>query len=153
MCPWPQDEEAVPDASATLERVANCIHEFSLNAVPWAKSSDVHSSNIPNGVVKRWLQTIEETEPLNNCEVGMAEEDAKTQKVREEPEPVYVPEEYFAESSARSSQVERESSSSDDNDLDDSLPEVRGTYSDDDLGGDGDDDDDEQSLSEDDKRR
>ncbi|KAI0906588.1 hypothetical protein F4823DRAFT_631309 [Ustulina deusta] len=145
LCPWPPDEEAVPDASATLEHIASCIHEFSLNAVSWAKSSDVHSSNTPNDVVQRWLQTIEEAETLNNCEVSMAEEDAETQKVREEPKPVYVPDEYFAESSTRSSQVERESSSSDDNDLDDSLPEVRETYSD--------DDDDEESLSEDDKQR
>ncbi|KAI1286604.1 hypothetical protein F5Y03DRAFT_389388 [Xylaria venustula] len=62
LCPWPQDENPEPDASTTLEHIANCIHEFSLHALPWTKSYGVQTSNPPSYAVQRWLQTPEETD-------------------------------------------------------------------------------------------
>ncbi|KAH7142809.1 hypothetical protein B0J13DRAFT_444739, partial [Dactylonectria estremocensis] len=58
LCSWPQDEGAAPDAAANLEHVGNCIHEFSLNALPWAESLDVKAADSPSPVrqkVQEWF--------------------------------------------------------------------------------------------------
>ncbi|KAI0401129.1 hypothetical protein F4802DRAFT_582036 [Xylaria palmicola] len=134
LCAWPRDEELVPDASATLEHIGNCIHEFSLNAFPWAISSlEGYSSNMPQSFIREiemWLQ-----------ETATTKEEPDIQKIQEviktfrfipvpleskELELAHVANEYFAESSEGSSQIELGSLS-----FDDDLPEVRGTYSDD----------------------
>lgn len=134
LCSWPQDEGAVPDAAANLEHVGNCIHEFSLNALPWAQYLDIGGAGSSNPdlrqKVEEWVERAKEsTKEANGVDI---------QKIRieefsvlpvpppEKQEWAYIPEEYFAESSKESSQVERGSLS-----WDSDLPEVRGTYSND----------------------
>ncbi|KAH6888445.1 hypothetical protein B0T10DRAFT_54808 [Thelonectria olida] len=147
LCPWPQDEEAVPDAAANLEHVGNCIHEFSLSALPWAESSDAEFATVrapASTKVQEWFdmtsEEIEDTEETEDDDIQKI--DIRTVDIqaidiklfgilpmpprRNKPENPYIPEEYFAESSRESSQVERGSRT-----VDSDLPEVRGTYSDD----------------------
>lgn len=131
LCPWPQDEEVIPDAAANLEHVGNCIHKFSLNALPWAESLAADASDLSNPALRRtveeWLENTEERDDIDIHKI-----DIKTFSFLSAPRPpkkqemAYNPEEYFAESSKESSEVEQGSLSSDSD-----LPEVRGTYSDD----------------------
>ncbi|KAL5084176.1 hypothetical protein Trisim1_012251 [Trichoderma cf. simile WF8] len=131
LCPWPQDEKETPDAVANLEHVGNCIHEFSLNALPWAESlvGDATDPSNPalGAKVEEWLKSTEEKESADIQKINI-----KTFVFfPTQPQPIkqewaYIPEEYFAESSRESSEVERGSLS-----LDSDVPEVRGTYSDD----------------------
>ncbi|KAG8674143.1 hypothetical protein FPOAC1_000106 [Fusarium poae] len=132
LCPWPRDEEVEPDAAANLEHIGNCIHEFSLRALPWAESLPSVDSVMVESVrkdVELWLDesTAEDTEVKDIRKVDITNfrffpsltkyiEDWNT----------YNPGEYFAESSKATSQVEGVSMS-----LDSELPEVRGTCSDD----------------------
>ncbi|KAH0532212.1 hypothetical protein TsFJ059_000935 [Trichoderma semiorbis] len=123
LCPWPQDEKETPDAVANLEHVGNCIHEFSLNALPWAESlvGDATDPSNPalRAKVEEWLKSSE------------GKEGADIQKINiktfiffpTQPLPIkrgwaYIPEEYFAESSKETSEVERGSLS-----LDSDVPE------------------------------
>lgn len=133
LCPWPQDEEAIPDAVANLEHVGNCIHEFSLYALPWAESCAVDATDQANpalrGKVEEWLKSTctEEEESVDIQKVNIKTFIFfPTQSLPIKQGCAYIPEEYFAESSINSSQVERGTLS-----LDSDLPEARGTYSDD----------------------
>jgi len=131
LCPWPQDEEAIPDAAANLEHIGNCIHQFSLNALPWAEAPTAEATGPPDPAlwrkVQQWFERTGEREDMDIQKI-----DIKTFGFLPTPprpkkqESAYIPEEYFAESSKESSQVERGSMS-----LDSDMPEVRGTYSDD----------------------
>ncbi|PTB61122.1 hypothetical protein M431DRAFT_489892 [Trichoderma harzianum CBS 226.95] len=131
LCPWPQDEKETPDAVANLEHVGNCIHEFSLNALPWAESLVRDATDPPNPAlcakVEEWLKSTEEKESAHIQKINIKTfVFFPTQPLPIKQEWVYIPEEYFAESSKESSDVERGSLS-----LDSDVPEVRGTYSDD----------------------
>lgn len=53
LCPWPQNADAVPDATANLEHVGNCILEFSLNALPWADGLHVAGADLPNSDLRQ----------------------------------------------------------------------------------------------------
>lgn len=133
LCPWPQDEEAVPDAVANLEHVGICIHEFSLYALPWAESLAVdaidQSTPALRKKVEEWLKS---TCTKKKKSVDIDKIDIKTfiffptQPLPTKQECAYIREEYFAESSNESSQAERGTLS-----LDSDLPEARGTYSND----------------------
>ncbi|KAK1252735.1 hypothetical protein MKX08_003922 [Trichoderma sp. CBMAI-0020] len=133
LCPWPQDEEAMPDAIANLEHVGNCIHEFSLYALPWAESLAVDATDQSNPAlcekVEEWLKSTcteeEEGADIQNVNIKTFIF-FPTQPLLIKQERSYIPEEYFAESSNESSQVQRGTLS-----LDSDLPEARGTYSDD----------------------
>ncbi|KAL7939068.1 hypothetical protein V8C35DRAFT_285617 [Trichoderma chlorosporum] len=133
LCPWPQDEKETPDAIANLEHVGNCIHEFSLNALPWAESlvtciDAMDPLNLAlREKVEEWLKSTEEEEGADIQKINIKMFGFfQTQPLPIKQEWEYIPEEYFAESSKESSVGERESLS-----LDSDLPEVRGTYSDD----------------------
>lgn len=132
LCPWPQDEEAVPDAVANLEHVGNCIHEFSLYALPWAESLAVDAidqSNPPlRKKVEEWLKSTctEEEESADIQKVNIRTFIFfPTQPLPTRQECAYIAEEYFAESSNESSQAERGTLS-----FDSDLPDARGTSSD-----------------------
>lgn len=131
LCPWPQNEDVVPDAAANLEHVGNCIHEFSLNALPWANSSHV-GAGLPNPdlrqKVEEWFERAKDSttkgvdiQKIHIEEFGVL----PVAPPPEKQETAYIPEEYFAESAKESSQVERESPSSDSD-----LPDIDGTNSD-----------------------
>ncbi|KKP07228.1 hypothetical protein THAR02_00658 [Trichoderma harzianum] len=131
LCPWPQDEKETPDAVANLEHVGNCIHEFSLNALPWAESlvGDATDPSNPalRAKVEEWLKSTEEKDSADIQKINIKTfVFFPTQPLPIKQEWAYIPEEYFAESSKKSSEVERGSLS-----LDSDVPEVRGTYSDD----------------------
>ncbi|KAL7899213.1 hypothetical protein HDV64DRAFT_222974 [Trichoderma sp. TUCIM 5745] len=133
LCPWPQDEEAVPDAVANLEHVGNCIHEFSLYALPWAESMAVDATDQSNPAlrekVEEWLKSTC-TEEEESADIDKVNIETfiffPTQPLPTKQDCAHIPEEYFAESSNESSQAERGTLS-----LDSDLPEARGTYSDD----------------------
>ncbi|UKZ60437.1 uncharacterized protein TrAtP1_001718 [Trichoderma atroviride] len=132
LCPWSQDEEAIPDAVANLEHVANCIHEFSLYALPWAESLTVDATDRSDPAlrekVEEWLKsTCTEEESADIQKVNIKTFIFfPTQSLPIKQECAYIPEQYFAESSNESSQAERGTLS-----LDSNLPEARGTFSDD----------------------
>ncbi|PNP53171.1 hypothetical protein THARTR1_06381 [Trichoderma harzianum] len=131
LCPWPQDEKEIPDAVANLEHVGNCIHEFSLNALPWAESLIIDATDPSNSAsrekVEEWLKSTEEKESADIRKINIKTfVFFPTQPLPIKQEWAYIPEEYFAESSNESSEVEPGSLS-----LDSDLPEVRGTCSDD----------------------
>lgn len=118
LCPWPQDEKETPDAVANLEHVGNCIHEFSLNALPWAESlvGDATGPSNPalRAKVEEWLKSTEENESADIQKINIKTFIfCPTQLLPIKPEWVYIPEEYFAESSKESYQVERGSPSLD----------------------------------------
>ncbi|KAM0259122.1 hypothetical protein ACHAQJ_003493 [Trichoderma viride] len=130
LCSWPQDEEAIPDAVANLEHVGNCIHEFSLYALPWAESLVVDATDPSNPAlrekVEEWLKITEEKESADIQNINIKTfVFFPTQPLPIKQEWAYIPEEYFAESSKESSQVEYGSLS-----LDFDQPEARETYSD-----------------------
>ncbi|KAM0524671.1 hypothetical protein ACHAPE_000770 [Trichoderma viride] len=133
LCPWPQDEEAIPDAVANLEHVGNCIHEFSLYALPWAETLAVDATDQSNPALRKkveeWLKSTC-TEEEESADIQKVDIETfiffPTQPLPTKQERSYIPEEYFAESSNESSQAERGTLS-----LDSDLPEARGTYSDD----------------------
>lgn len=132
LCSWPQDEETIPDAVANLEHVGNCIHEFSLYALPWAETlaSDATDQSNPalREKVEQWLGSTcakEESADIQKIDIRTFIF-FPTRPLPTKKECAYIPEEYFAESSNDSSQAERGTLS-----LDSDLPEARGTYSDD----------------------
>ncbi|QYS93868.1 hypothetical protein H0G86_001233 [Trichoderma simmonsii] len=131
LCPWPQDEKETPDAVANLEHVGNCIHKFSLNALPWADSLVRDTTDPSNPAlrakVEEWLKSTEEKKSADIQKINIKTfVFFPTQPLPIKQEWAYIPEEYFAESSKESSEVEWGSLS-----LDSDVPEVRGTYSDD----------------------
>ena len=141
LCPWPLDEEATPDAVARLEHVANCIHEFSINALPWAQSlipninKSSHTTLSPDATdpsnagihrhINEWIEGIEMDEGVN-----LEDMDIKdfifphVQPISQDYGRSFRTDEYFAEGSEASSRVQPESRMSNSR-----LPEVRGTYS------------------------
>ncbi|KAF7552232.1 hypothetical protein G7Z17_g4455 [Cylindrodendrum hubeiense] len=132
LCSWPQDEGEVPDAAAKLEHIGNCIHEFSLNALPWAESLGVRgvdsSSSSFRQMVEEWIDKAKDsTEEENDVDIQKIRLEAfgvlSAQPPLEKQERKYIPQEFFAESSEESSQVEWGSLLSQDSD----LPEVEGT--------------------------
>ncbi|OBS26153.1 hypothetical protein FPOA_00096 [Fusarium poae] len=132
LCSWPRDQEVEPDAAANLEHVGNCIHEFSLRALPWAESLPSADSVMVESArkdVELWLDksTAEDTdvEDIRKVDITNFSFFPSITKYIEDWN-IYNPGEYFAESSKATSQVEGVSMS-----LDSELPEVRGTCSDD----------------------
>jgi hypothetical protein len=131
LCPWPRDELMVPDPAASIEHVGNCIHDFSLNALPWAESTDIgipDSSTPVRLKVQEWFTTMKkETKDVDIQHINVNNFGVLPTAPRPgRQEGVYISEEYFAENSRESSQAERASMP-----LDPDLPEIRGTYLDD----------------------
>jgi hypothetical protein len=86
-----------------LEHIGDCIHDFSLKALPWAASTDVHKDMIDD-MVSKWLDTIEWPYVAENSLVlRFFSSEAQTPAADGWPEIT----EYFAESSENSSRVER----------------------------------------------
>ncbi|KAM0226892.1 hypothetical protein ACHAPO_011986 [Fusarium lateritium] len=132
LCPWPEDQEIEPDATANLEHIGNCIHEFSLKALPWADYVTAEGSAMIVAVpryVRRWLykSTAEDANVQDICKVDITKfRFFQPIITTDEQRNTYKPEEYVAESSKETPKVDDESIS-----LDSEFPEVRGTYSDD----------------------
>ncbi|KAL7962976.1 hypothetical protein V8C34DRAFT_300909 [Trichoderma compactum] len=112
LCSWPQDEAIIPDATTKLEHVGNCIHEFSLNALPWAESLVEYATELLKPDIRRnieeWLESNRETESADIQKI-----DIKTFYFIPTPprlinqDTTFVPEEYFAESSISSQGTRR----------------------------------------------
>ncbi|KAF1733623.1 hypothetical protein CRV24_005150 [Beauveria bassiana] len=128
LCSWSQGEDAVPDADANLEHLGNCIHEFSLNALPWADSSDVGFAGLRDLEIRQrieqWVEGAREsastTEGVDIQKISI--DTFGVLPVPSEPESskmTFIPEEYFAESSEVSIRIEQDSN----------LPDVRGMCS------------------------
>ncbi|EJP62289.1 Ankyrin repeat-containing protein [Beauveria bassiana ARSEF 2860] len=128
LCSWPQGEDAVPDADANLEHLGNCIHEFSLNALPWADSSDVGFAGLRDlefrQRIEQWVEGARESaSTIEGVDIRKISIDTfGVLPVPSQPESskmTFIPEEYFAESSEVSIRIEQDSD----------LPDVRGMYS------------------------
>lgn len=101
----------MPDAIANLEHVGNCIHEFSLNALPWVDSSAIDSTGPSNPTfsenVNEWLKSTDENGSKYNQPIDIKKLIFFYTQLRPITQGrVYIPGEYFAESSKESSQVE-----------------------------------------------
>ncbi|KLO86267.1 related to ankyrin 3 [Fusarium fujikuroi] len=112
LCLWPEGEEVLPDAMTSLEHIGSCIHEFSINSLPWAKSlslqgTDSTTISVPN--VEEWLTGT--VEKLNIEEIR--DLDVRGFQLLPRPprspiqDPMHIPHEYFAEISKYSSHAER----------------------------------------------
>ena len=96
------------DSATLLEHIGDCIHEFSLKALPWAESIDGEEfARIPSidTRVSKWFDTIEwptvEEESLVFKFLDVESQAPASDKV-------FVASEYFVENSENSSRVERE---------------------------------------------
>lgn len=102
----------MPDAMTNLEHIGSCIHEFSLNALPWATSLHLEGAysvtlSIPS--VEEWLTgTVEKLniEEIQNMDVTTFHPLLRQPRSPIQ-DPVHIPREYFAEISKDSSQAER----------------------------------------------
>ncbi|KAF5701635.1 ankyrin protein 3 [Fusarium globosum] len=112
LCLWPEGEEVLPDAMTSLEHIGSCIHEFSLNSLPWAKSlslqgADSTTISIPN--VEEWLTgTVEklDIEEIRDLDVRAFQPLPRPPRSPIQ-DPMHIPREYFAEISKYSSHAER----------------------------------------------
>lgn len=139
LCPWPRGLTVEPDAAANLEHVGNCIHEFSLRALPWAEFLEEQTtvaaerSTVAQAKALEWFSTIQEEmdeSDIENLSIGGVSieliliQDVDIKKIDITsfcflptlPQPgatdtLYLPEEYFDEHSDESSRAERASSS------------------------------------------
>ncbi|KAI5460418.1 hypothetical protein BGZ63DRAFT_404887 [Mariannaea sp. PMI_226] len=130
LCSWPEDEEVEPDATANLEHIGNCIHEFSLNALPWIMASQFITTNKLNELinqVRTWLDGIPDLDSIDRTYLEKV--DILSFGDLGQPIPMIldmadIPEEGFVESSGKPSKGEQGSTS-----FDADLPEVTGTSS------------------------
>ncbi|KAI3325793.1 hypothetical protein HD806DRAFT_491241 [Xylariaceae sp. AK1471] len=148
LCPWPRGLTVEPDAVANLEHVANCIHEFSLRALPWAEFLETQipfqskRSTVAEAKTVKWFEMIKEEmngEDIEDISIDGIDmeiipiQDVDINKIDitsfhilpalpqpEVTEKSYLPQDYFDENSDESSQVERASSPAGSD-----LPEVK----------------------------
>ncbi|RSL41865.1 hypothetical protein CEP53_012506 [Fusarium sp. AF-6] len=113
LCLSTQEQADCTSPAAMLDHVGDCIHEFSLRALPWAQSvakENVERISSIKERVSEWLGGIEWD---NINERSLALRFLSVEPPSTALDDVYVVGEYFAEISENSSQVEREPPPSD----------------------------------------
>ncbi|KAF2972307.1 hypothetical protein GQX73_g1326 [Xylaria multiplex] len=128
LCPWPRGLTIEPDAAANLEHVANCIHEFSLRALPWAEwfemiKEEIDDEDIEDISIDETSIEIIPIQDVDISKIDITSFHALPDLALPRPQAAersYLPQDYFDESSDESSQAERASSPAGSD-----LPEVK----------------------------